>query len=69
MFDAWSTLYPDDLPIGNDMDMKTADFYCGLWDMETVLRNLAVEQGFAQDVVMENGVIILKEDWALLETH
>lgn len=36
---------PEKMPAGQDMDLSTADYYCGLWKLESLLEHLAQESG------------------------
>ncbi len=36
---------PDNIPARQDMDLSTADYYCGLWKLESLLDHLAQEGG------------------------
>ncbi len=40
---------PDDMPARQDMDLSTADYYCGLWKLESLLEHLAQEGGAYSD--------------------
>ncbi len=35
---------PDNMPARQDMDLSTADYYCGLWKLESLLDHLAREE-------------------------
>lgn len=44
---------PDNMPARQDMDLSTADYYCGLWKLESLLDHLAQEGGACRKSYLE----------------